>query len=307
MDRLNLNLLRALAQILEHRNITQAASELRLTQSAISRQLAQLRDYFNDPLLVREGNDYLLTARAQQIKPRLKALLDQIDDLRYQEAFDPGLCHRRFTFACTDYVANFIFPNLIVDVHNQAPGIDLQFKTWQFDWLNHLGTKPIDFAATMISHVPDNLYGTHLGEDDPVMLVRKDHPLHNATTTEIEDWLRYPFIKIATGGDKDSFFDTELHRLHKRRRIAFEVPFYTSAFEVVAKTDFVLVLPRHIALKAGEIYPVCCHDIPLDCLPRHNYYLLWHSIHQHDSAHRWLRERIAEHICTSIFSPQGMS
>lgn len=306
MDRLNLNLLRTLVQILELRNITHAANELRLTQSAISRQLSQLREYFNDPLLVREGNEYLLTAHAQAIKPKLNALLNQVDNLRHHESFDPTLCQRKFTFACTDYVANCIFPDLIADIYQSAPQIDIRYKTWRSEWLGLLGVKPIDFAATMIDHVPDNLYGTHLGEDDPVIMVRKQHPMSGATLSDLDDWLRYPFVKITIGGDKDSFFDTELSRLHKRRRIAFEVPFYTSAFEVVAKTDFALLAPRHIAIKACEMYPLCLHDIPLEHIPRYNYYMLWHSIHQHDSAHRWLRERISNHIYNSVFSPHAM-
>ncbi|MCW8885823.1 MAG: LysR family transcriptional regulator, partial [Motiliproteus sp.] len=53
VEHLNLNLLRALATLLEEKNVTRAASRLHLTQSAMSRQLGQLRDYFDDPLLIR--------------------------------------------------------------------------------------------------------------------------------------------------------------------------------------------------------------------------------------------------------------
>ncbi|MCM2972469.1 LysR family transcriptional regulator [Larsenimonas suaedae] len=307
MDRLNLNLLRTLAYVLEYRNVSQAARELGLTQSTLSRQLAQLRTHFNDPLLVRQGNAYLLTDRAQKIKPKLKTLLDQIEDLKHLETFDPTHCHRRFTFASTDYVANFIFPTLIAQMQTLAPGIDLQFKTWQPEFLHDLGSAPIDFAATMTHQVPDNLYGDYLGEDDSVILCRSGHPMADDALGDIDRFLQYPFVKITIGGDKDSFFDIELHRLHKKRRIAFEVPFYISAFEVVSKTDFLLVVPRHIALKACESLPLRCHDIPLARLPRHHYYLLWHSIHRHDNAHRWLRSRIAEHMYSSIYSPQGMA
>lgn len=307
MERLNLNLLRALAVLLEQRNVTGAAKILHLTQSAISRQLAQLREYFGDQLLVREGNDYLLTAMAQQLKPRLQDLLNQIDNLRQQEAFDPSLCQRRFTFACTDYVANFIFPDILSSLNQQPNQMDLIYKTWQSDWLDSLGSKPIDFVATMINQVPDNLYGIHLGRDEPALLLHKDHPLLQKSDLSLEQLLAYPFVSITIGGDKDSFFDIELNRLHKQRRIAFEVPFYTSAFKVIASTDMLLVAPKHIALKASEIYDLTHVSLPMDNIPEHNYYVLWHSIHQHDSAHRWLREIIADQICRSIYSPRGIT
>lgn len=300
MDRLNLNLLRSLAQILEFRNITQAASELRLTQSAISRQLAQLREYFEDPLLVREGNDYFLTAKAQRLQPKLKALFEQVEELRYEDQFDPMLCHRTFTFACTDYVGNFIFPNAVAEIYNRAPNINLKFKIWQPEWLDDLGNQSVDFAATMIGSVPENLYGTHLGIDDPVFLMKMGHPIVQCTSLSLDDWLSYPFVKITTGGDKDSFIDIELNRLHRRRRIAFEVPFFSSAFEAVSKTDFIAIVPRHIAAKACEFYPLRYSEIPLERLPKHNYYMIWHSVHHHDIAHRWIRSVIAEYMCGSM-------
>ncbi len=306
MERLNLNLLRALAVLLEQRNVTRAATELRLTQSAISRQLSQLREYFGDPLLVREGNDYLLTTRAQQLKPRLQELLQQIDNLRQEAAFDPALCNRRFAFACTDYVANYIFPDVLSCLHSQPNQIDMSYKIWQSQWLENLGSRPIDFAATMISKVPDNLYGIYLGNDEPVLLMHREHPLTEQQVLDIDQLLAYPFVSLTIGGDKDSFFDTELNRLHKQRRIAFEVPFYTAAFNVVSNTEMLLIVPRHIAHKACELYELTYCALPMERVPEHNYYLIWHSIHQHDSAHRWLREMIADQMYRSIFSPKGM-
>jgi DNA-binding transcriptional LysR family regulator len=50
----NLNLLYSLKALLETRNLTHAAGRLGLAQSAMSRHLVQLRNEFQDPLLVRE-------------------------------------------------------------------------------------------------------------------------------------------------------------------------------------------------------------------------------------------------------------
>ncbi|WP_315982021.1 LysR family transcriptional regulator [Aliamphritea spongicola] len=121
MERLNLNLLRSLAVLLEQRNVTQSAEQLNMSQSALSKQLAQLRDYFDDKLLIRNGNDYLLTSFAQRLNPRLQEIISQLENLRDETDFNPQHCRRRFTFACTDYVANFIFPDVICSLSQQAP------------------------------------------------------------------------------------------------------------------------------------------------------------------------------------------
>lgn len=65
---INLNLLLALQALLEERSVTAAARRLGVTQSAMSRQLAQLRYIFADPLLVRVGNRQQLTERANFLR-----------------------------------------------------------------------------------------------------------------------------------------------------------------------------------------------------------------------------------------------
>ena len=306
MERINLNLLRALSVLLEQRNVTRAAEELHLSQSAMSRQLGQLRDYFDDELLIREGGDYLLTALAQKLKPSVLSIVSQVDNLRDESQTDVEKYQRKFVFSSTDYVANFIFPEVLDAIRKQAPKVDIAYRQWQPDWIDQLGTLPIDFASTMIAEPPDNLYGIHLGKDNPVVLMAKNHPLAAMKEISLSSLLAFSFIRITAGGDKDSFLDRILESQGLMRRVAYEVPFYTSAFNVCASSDLVLVVPRHIAGNATQVHAVVWKELDMDELPQHQYYLLWHSIHHHDKAHRWVRELIAGVMKDSIFSPQSM-
>lgn len=52
---LDLNLLVALDALLTHRNVTRAAEQLNLSQSALSGALARLREHFDDELVVQIG------------------------------------------------------------------------------------------------------------------------------------------------------------------------------------------------------------------------------------------------------------
>ncbi|MFT5400693.1 MAG: DNA-binding transcriptional LysR family regulator, partial [Gammaproteobacteria bacterium] len=53
--RIDLNLLHYLDVLLRERNVTRAASQLNLSQPAMSNSLRRLRVLFDDPLLVRTG------------------------------------------------------------------------------------------------------------------------------------------------------------------------------------------------------------------------------------------------------------
>ena len=52
---LDLNLLVALDALLTHQNVTRAAEQLNLSQSALSGALARLREHFDDELVVPMG------------------------------------------------------------------------------------------------------------------------------------------------------------------------------------------------------------------------------------------------------------
>ncbi|EAR61654.1 LysR family transcriptional regulator [Neptuniibacter caesariensis] len=293
MNRLNLNLLRALAVMLEERHVTRAAERLHLTQSALSRQLSQLREHFSDPLLIREGNEYLLSARAKQLLPKIQAILTEVDELSEGDSFDPLQCRRRFSFACTDHVAQFIFPEILGRLRDEAPGIDITFEMWRPEWLGRLGQLPLDIASTTTANLPENVRSIHIGQDSPVCLMAENHPLA-ACELSIEKMLEYPFLRLNSGGDKDSFFDKALESMGLQRRIQYEVPFFSAAFQALEGSSLLMILPHHIAMNALEHFPLAVAQLPLAEVPKNQYHMCWHEVHDQDPAHSWLRQLIAE-------------
>lgn len=302
MEHLNLNLLRALAALLEDRNVTQAAYRLHLTQSAMSRQLRQLREFFDDPLLIREGQDYLLSTRARQLLPKVQGILSDVDCLREENEFNPAACQRRFRFACTDYVAQFIFPNILKRLQREAPSVDIIFEMWRPEWIDQLGQLPLDFISTMAPNIPENLSSITLGQDNPVCLMASDHPLAHQQAPSLSDLLAYPFVHLTSGGDKDTFFDQHLQAQQLSRRVLFEVPFFSAGFQVVATSEALMILPAHIAQNATTLYPLTHRTLPM-ATPEYHYHLCWHQLHHQDKAHSWLRHCIADELKSSMYTP----
>src|SRR5678815_916656 len=99
----NLDLLLALEVLLRERHVTRAASRLGISQSAVSQQLARLRDYFGDPLLVPGRPVMVLTARAKAIEaPLTKALAELRAAVRVGAPFEPSTSERRFVVLAND-------------------------------------------------------------------------------------------------------------------------------------------------------------------------------------------------------------
>jgi DNA-binding transcriptional LysR family regulator len=88
----DLNLLPALALLLEERSISRAAARHHLSQPAMSRVLQRLRETFADELLVRTAHGYELTARARRLQQDLQSLLPEVDRRRHLPRMWARLC-----------------------------------------------------------------------------------------------------------------------------------------------------------------------------------------------------------------------
>ncbi len=124
---IDLRQLRAFEVLLRERNLTQAAVVLGLSQPALSKTLARLRRYFADPLFVRVGNRMEPTAKARELEPSVRSLLDSVTMLRaHHRPFDPQTAVRTFSFSVVDSGMLRLLPRLLPHLERVAPGVRLR-------------------------------------------------------------------------------------------------------------------------------------------------------------------------------------
>ncbi|MGY3808914.1 LysR family transcriptional regulator [Aeromonas veronii] len=288
MLRANLNLLPTLKVLLETRNISRAAELLHLSQPSISKQLAQLRSEFDDELLVREGQRWLLTPRAEALAAQLADSLDALERLYEAPGFDPSRCERVFRLASSDYVAQHILPDICAALAKEAPLAALEYSLWDKRQLPQLWQSELDLVSTITEQVPEQIRGLHQGEDRLAVLMGCHHPLAGKTLN-LDDYLAWPHLQVSGGGDKDSPVEQVLAPQGLSRRWFARVPFFQAAVEVLLRTDCLMTTPTHIAWQLS-----CGHELTFVDLPfatrDQQYHLLWHQRHHQDPAHRWFRE-----------------
>ncbi|MGN5189900.1 LysR family transcriptional regulator [Aeromonas veronii] len=288
MLRANLNLLPTLKVLLETRNISRAAELLHLSQPSISKQLAQLRNEFDDELLVREGQRWLLTPRAELLAAQLADSLSALERLYEAPGFDPSRCERVFRLASSDYVAQHILPDICAALAKEAPLAALEYSLWDKRQLPQLWQSELDLVSTITEQVPEQIRGLHQGEDRLAVLMGRHHPLAGKALS-LDDYLAWPHLQVSGGGDKDSPVEQVLAPQGLSRRWFARVPFFQAAVEVLLRTDCLMTTPAHIAWQLS-----CGHELTFVDLPfatrDQQYYLLWHQRHHQDPAHRWFRE-----------------
>lgn len=300
-EQINLNLLRTLQILLEECHVSRAAERLYITQSAASRQLNQLREIFNDPLLVREGNRLLPTPKAEQLRLKLGGVLAECQALFASDSFEPASWQGKVILSSSDYVAQYILPDIVERLQQQAPHLSLTYQLWSPSQLGLLADLDIQLVSTMLPEIPKGLCGCSIGADYPVCVMRSDHPLAANESLSVDEFVRYSHLRVSGGGDKDSFVDRSLAEQGMERKVQFSVPFFSSAFHTLCRTDMLMVIPEHIACNMQHQFPICFKPLPI-AVPEHKYWLLWHPRFDHDPAHTWLRELVLAVMRGSMYS-----
>src|SRR5688572_30544248 len=123
LSEINLNLLLALDAILSEKSVSRAARRVGVSQPAMSQSLRNLRDVFDDALLVRDRGAMVLTPAAERlIMPLRQAMIALQRVLDGPAHFDPATAQRCFTLAAGDYAAVTLLPPLLERASIEAPG-----------------------------------------------------------------------------------------------------------------------------------------------------------------------------------------
>ena len=292
----DLNLLRVLDMLLTERNVTRAAENLHATQQAMSGSLQRLRQYFNDPLLVRIGRGMELTPLAQGlVTPVREALLTVESALNFRPTFDPGTTNRTFRIAISDYASFVIMPPLLRLLAREAPYIALDVRALVGQSFVALEHGDLDFVIT--AH-PTDLYGLYrpgehirrewLFADDFVCITDRNHPdLKGALTPELYQEL--PHTAVHFGPNVDTIVERAWKLNQFQPRIGTTAPGFATMLFMLPGTALVATAQRKLAQVLAPPLNLAIHEAPMaiGTLEEH---LFWHDRSTDDPAHAYLRD-----------------
>jgi len=286
IGRYDLNLLRALLAMIDTGSVTRAADVVEVSQPAMSRILARLREDFGDPLLVRSGAGMKRTPRAEALADPIRALLKQAAALYEGASFDPATGRRIFRAAIPDVVAATMLAPLIEAMAREAPGCRIDLIAWPRPHDPVIAT--LDFAIGSDTGLFPGLNKAPLFDDHDVLAVHVGQP---ATWREILEMLDAPHVAVVGAGEAGDPVDAWLAERGLHRRIAAVVPHYLQALMAVARTDLVAILPSRLIAAYGSKLDVRAVELPIEQgVERH--FLFSPVERDADPASLWLRDLI---------------
>lgn len=291
---LDLNLLVALEALLRESHVSRAAARLEISQSSMSLALSKLRTVFDDPLLVKGSNALVLTAKAQELLPRLEGALQQIDNLLNEmESFDPSKARETITLILTDYIDYTLSPALMKVIAEQAPGITLRVVDPNPKRLGELfSAGDVDVSATYFPNPPVSLRTRPLFSDRLVGIARCNHPFLKQPN-DLKAFCDFQHITVEPGEATmyNALLDFKLKQLGMSRRVALQKPTFLGVPFIVQQTDLLATLPATVAYRFASFTNIEVFEPPLELEPL-NVMLLWHDRTHTNPLHRWFRDQV---------------
>lgn len=290
-SRLDLNLLVALDVLLDEESVGGAAHRLHLSGPAMSRTLARIRRALGDPVLVRSGRAMTPTPYALAIRPEVREIVERAGALfRTRPDFDPGRLERSFSLLTDDTLVAVLGPLLLDRVRQAAPGVSLRFLPEGRESHRALRDGLADVVIEVVGERTSDTRVEPLLTDGNVGVVRRGHPLLDGEITP-ERYAAADHVSASRRGLPHGPIDEALASLGLARRVVASVPTFSAALLMAARTDLVARCGRSLHTPLAQRLGLAVFDIPLD-LPPLPVAQAWHTRHDADPAHRWLRRQI---------------
>lgn len=302
----DLNLLVLLDLLVEHRSVTAAAVAANMSQPAMSRALGRLRGLLGDPLLARGSQGLVPTPAALALLPVLKRLLGDAAGLVARRRFDPSAWRGRIDIAATDHQTILLLPGLMRRISREAPLLDVRVIPFLARMLDDLRDGRLSLSFGVLEQaLPPGLLCEALQEDGFVTVMRARHPA-------LKDWDLARFVGlehvlVTVLGDGHGAMDDLLRRHGLARRVALRLPHFYAAMAVVAESDFVVTLPRSIALRHAATLGLVAVEPPLAPAP-FTTTVVWPEVLDADPGNIWLRALVrdeARRIAGAASPPPG--
>lgn len=289
MESSDLGLLIPLDALLQEGSVTGAARRLGLSTPAMSHALRRIREQLGDPVLVRAGRGMRPTRRAEQLRARVHTVVTEARQLLAPaKPFSPQELDRTFVIRASDYVLTVLGASVDRLLAAQAPRACIRFVPNTRDDALVLREGGSDAAVGIYGELPPEMRTRRLITDRFVCVVRRDNPGVRKRLT-LQRFLDLDHIQVAPRGRPGGYVDDVLHERGHARRVARAVPYFLTALQLVAHTDYVLTVSERVAARFAPALGLRIMEPPLELRP-YALSLVWHPRCDGDASHRFLRD-----------------
>jgi len=196
---LELRQLQYFIKVAHKQHVTQAASELHIAQSAVSRQINQLEEELGVQLFVQKGRNVQLTPVGRLFLDRVEALLAGLDEAvnEVHEFLNPEAGEVRIGFPHSLGIS--FLPTLIAEFRKEHPNVRFRLRQGTYKRLiNEVEDGIVDLS--LISPLPEKhpqVTGDLLLEEELYAILPPNHELADKPSIRLTQLKDEPFVMVS--------------------------------------------------------------------------------------------------------------
>ncbi|MFN3746575.1 MAG: LysR family transcriptional regulator [Hyphomicrobiaceae bacterium] len=242
--------LRNFIAVIEAGTFRQAAKNLRLSQSSISKSLQQLEDEIGAEILHRGARGVIPTAAGEALLSRAKNIEAEMRHARNDVQMIQGAQVGEIRVSVSPTVAVGLLPRAIIEFQSARPRVNFMISEAVYpDMLPAIRSGEIDIAICLVPARPrdETLNFVSLVKDRLVPVVRANHPIVSARNVTLEDLLDLDWVvyrRSHTG--LDVFEQTFTSNRLPLPKSTIECTSFACARALVENGDYVTLMPSQL-------------------------------------------------------------
>jgi DNA-binding transcriptional LysR family regulator len=205
MDVRQLEMFRAVA---EEGGFTRAAQRLRVSQSAVSRQVKLLEDELGGQLLHRSGKGVTVTAQGELLLRAANRIHRDLQDVAWQISETQKLQRGMLSLGGGMTVCMHVLPRLLKKFRSLYPDVELRVTSGTSEAILRLvRNHQVDLGLLTLPVVAADLTVHPVLREEMVVVTAPRHPLTRQRTLDARSLGRYPLILFERGSNTRKVLD----------------------------------------------------------------------------------------------------
>ncbi|ASM99265.1 LysR family transcriptional regulator [Vibrio vulnificus] len=292
MKNTDLNLIPIFVAIFEEQNLSKAAARLDISQPAVSKALARLRDIYDEPLFHRSPSGVEPTSFAVDIYPAmLTAFKNFTSTLSASSEFEAKVSNRIFSIACVSVASYELMPQLLKQIRQHAPNISLEVHPlFTEDYESDLRLQRYDLIIDMAPRGWTTLKVEPIFSERLMVVCCADHP-RIADACSVAQFLAEEHVVVSRWHARKSLMSEEDIADLAQRKIVYRASGALEMLPVIHGSEYIGMLPESTINAFAGTYNIKAVSLPFE----HDIYdlcAIWHPSRSSESAHQWLRNQL---------------
>jgi DNA-binding transcriptional LysR family regulator len=251
-DNFDLSDLQAFRAVAELGNFRRAAESVHISQPAFSRRIDKLEQALGVRLLERTTRRVELTAVGRDFDRKVRALLDDLDNMLLGVRGVAATRMGEVTIACVPSTVYYYLSQVISRYRERFPKIRVRiFDASANEVLSAVARSEADFGINFIGGQEPDIEFQPLLEERFVAACRRDHPLAKKRKVAWTELAQYDFISVGKASGNRLILDQALSGLPGRPQSIYEAQHVTTLLGLVEAGLGVAAVPS-MAMPAAD-------------------------------------------------------